>query len=317
MRTTKKIGSKFMSLLIIVAMIICTCAFSPVETVNAQTGSTASKKSVQAVNAVYRGMIKDGNTFYMRTDGGIISYNIRTKKSKKLVKKINSSWGPMLMYNGYIYYTDTVNDVKCIYRVDVEGKKAPKLIARNASLGFVYKNRIYYDNNGLCSMSLNGANKRRYARSKESSMFGSYVFFYKNRFFYGDVDKQYSVDTNCKNKRKSRYGYENLVNAVNFINSASSVEMKKGMCWVDPDNSTGNWNTITYSKEVGKKSIRKTIYKSSRNSVRIIASSDSGYMLIAENSGNLKKTDSRYKKGTVKIINLSGKVLATLKNSQK
>ena len=309
MNGMKRIGSRAASLLLIIAMIICTCSFSPKVTVNAQT-STTSKSSVQAVNSVYRYMIKYGNNFYIRSEDGILSYNVKTKKTKMIVKSLNYKYGPMLLYNGYIYFNKTVKSVDYIYRVDVNRKKAPQLLCKNGTLGFVYKNRIYYGNKGLCSMALDGRNKKRHTTDKKAS--SDFVFYYKNRFFYGDSMEQYSVDTSFRNKKKSANAYAYIIKVLNYTMSASSVEIKNGQCWVEADKKTGNWNTLVYSIKSGSKNIKKTFYKSKKQKLSIEASCDSGYLLIAEANSKVSWQDM-YRKGSLKIVNVKGKVIATIR----
>lgn len=310
MKKISKRGSRIILVLMAIVILISMYTFTSNISVNAQTNSTFSKNSEQAINSVYRYMIKYGYSFYIRSDNQIISYNVKTKKKKILTNKIKSKWGSMLLCNGYIYYSDYVNSVDCIYRVDINGRRTPQLLCRNGNLGFYYKNRIYYGNKGLCSMSLNGTNKRRHTTSANAS--NMFVFYYNKRFFYGNMLEQYSVNTQYTKKLKSKNPYANVVHGLNYTDSASSVEMKNGQCWVDKEKKTGNWNTVVYSIKYGKTQVNKEIYKSKKQKVKIEASSDKGYLLISE-ANNTVSWNDMYKKGSLKIIDTKGRIVATIR----
>lgn len=64
-------------------------------------------------------------------------------------------------------------------------------------------NRLYYGHSGLCSMKLDGTDKKRHMRVKDDA--NGKVFYYKGKYFYSVfpyMTESYSVDTKYKHKKK-------------------------------------------------------------------------------------------------------------------
>lgn len=304
-RCVMKKAKKF--LVVLLAAVMCmTGVFA--NTVNANAATT---KKAAAVNSVYRNMIVSGDTAYYFGRKNLFSYNFKTKKCKKLATNISGrtdSGSPMLLYKGYVYYEADDS----IYRVKADGSSKAKRICKDGELGFARNNRIYYGKNGLCSMKTDGSDKKQHVKIAKFPDYAK-VFYYNGRYYFGDYwDGMYSVNTKFKKKKKVSNGYQVFVNATGYTASASNVEMNNGaICYTDTKT-----NSIVYCDKNNK---TKTIYKS-KKSVIHVDSYVGGYIIICEldesASGKGKYNRAKYKKGTYKIINLKGKVMATLKRSQ-
>ena len=101
-----------------------------------------------------------------------------------------------------------------IYKIKADGSSKPKQICKNGRLGFMKNNRLYYGHSGLCSMKLDGTDKKCHMRVKDGA--NGTVFYYKGKYFYSVfpyVTESYSVDTKYKHKKKYPAGNKTVCNA--------------------------------------------------------------------------------------------------------
>ena len=91
-----------------------------------------------------------------------------------------------------------------IYKIKADGSSKPKQICKNGRLGFMKNNRLYYGHSGLCSMKLDGTDKKRHMRVKDDA--NGKVFYYKGNYYYSVfpyLTESYSVDSKFKHKKNS------------------------------------------------------------------------------------------------------------------
>jgi hypothetical protein len=134
-------------------------------------GASKTKKMT-----AYTQCIKDGNTVYCNTKGGIYKVNIKTGKKKTLVKfkyPAYESIEGMKLKKGYIYYSySSLDDGAAICRVKTSGKSKKTLadfIWSSRPQFCVGKNKIYYksykdyDSSKVVKkkMKLNGKSKKK------------------------------------------------------------------------------------------------------------------------------------------------------------
>lgn len=168
-------------------------------------------------------------------------------------------------------------------------------------------------------MKLDGTDKKCHMRVKDNA--NGMVFYYKGNYYYSVfpyLTESYSVDTKFKHKKKYKPGNDK-VNAA-FVRAFDDMQYNESLTVRGyqygtlikngkSSNSIYKYADSYYGKSTGKRN--KKIYQSSKKKLRVLSACP-GYIMIAE--GN---KDASYEKGTVKIINEKGKVLATLKKSQK
>lgn len=143
----------------------------------------------------YEGLIK--NT-------GIIRYNVKTKKVKKLSSVFANG---MYYYDGNLYtYNDYAPINKgCMYKINVKTGKQTRILSGVDEFSEIYKDRMYFVTKKgkkytLYSICLDGTDKRRIVTSSASIR----PYFYENElFFYNYNDNvSYVVTLEGKNKRK-------------------------------------------------------------------------------------------------------------------
>ena len=156
MRNVSLLIRKKAILLVLAAALVFTCMPAAVF---AGSGNVHSMK----VYEVY----KSGNTVYCATYGGIYSVNLRTKKSKRLVKsEVNEALTCLKKKGNYIYYMRNGMISNDLYRVRTNGKSKKELFdgfnEKAMESYAIYKNKIYitYGNGKHKVMKLNGKSQK-------------------------------------------------------------------------------------------------------------------------------------------------------------
>lgn len=89
-------------------------------------------------------------------------------------------------------------------------------------------NRLYYGHSGLCSMKLDGTDKKRHMRVKDDA--NGKVFYYKGKYFYSVfpyMTESYSVDTKYKHKKKYPAGNQTVCNA--FVRAFDDMQFNESL----------------------------------------------------------------------------------------
>lgn len=143
----------------------------------------------------YEGLIK--NT-------GIIRYNVKTKKVKKLSSIFANC---MYYYDGNLYaYNDYAPINKgCMYKINVKTGKQKRILSGVDEFSEIYKDRMYFVTKKgkkytLYSICLDGTDKRRIVTSSASIS----PYFYENELFFYNYNEKvsYVVTLEGNNKRK-------------------------------------------------------------------------------------------------------------------
>ena len=280
-----------------------------------QTAELEAASTVKHVSA--RKLYHAGDYLYIETSKGVLAYNMKKQTAKYVVESDGVSG--VLVHKGYLYYNLYQDSQMSIYKIKADGSSKPKQICKNGRLGFMKNNRLYYGHSGLCSMKLDGTDKKRHMRVKDDA--NGKVFYYKGNYYYSVfpyLTESYSVDSKFKHKKKYKPGNDK-VNAA-FVRAFDDMQYNESLTVRGyqygtlikngkSSNSIYKYADSYYGKSTGKRN--KKIYQSSKKKLRVLAACP-GYIMIAESN-----KDASYENGTVKIINEKGKVLATLKKSQK
>lgn len=276
------------------------------------TGAASGVRHVAA-----RGMYHSGDFIYFKSSKGILAYNLKKHAARYVVK--GEGIGSFLVNKGYLYYNVNKKADWGIYKIKTTGSSKQKRLCKDGNLGFIRNNRLYYGHSGLCSMKLDGTDKKSHMRVKDNA--NGMVFYYKGNYYYSVfpyLTESYSVDSKFKHKKKYKPGNDK-VNAA-FVRAFDDMQYNESLTVRGyqygtlikngkSSNSIYKYADSYYGKSTGKRN--KKIYQSSKKKLRVLAACP-GYIMIAESN-----KDASYEDGTVKIINEKGKVLATLKKSQK
>ena len=281
-----------------------------------QTAELEAASTVKHVSA--RKLYHAGDYLYIETSKGVLAYNMKKQTAKYVVESDGVSG--VLVHKGYLYYNLYQDSQMSIYKIKADGSSKPKQICKNGRLGFMKNNRLYYGHSGLCSMKLDGTDKKCHMRVKDGA--NGTVFYYKGKYFYSVfpyVTESYSVDTKYKHKKKYPAGNKTVCNA--FVRAFDDMQYNESLTVRGyqygtlikngkSSNSIYKFGDSYYGKSTGRTS-KKRIYQSSKKKVHVLAACP-GYIMFAESNQK-----ASYEDGTVKIINVKGKVVATLKKSQK
>lgn len=130
-----------------------------------QTAELEAASTVKHVSA--RKLYHAGDYLYIETSKGVLAYNMKKQTAKYVVESDGVSG--VLVHKGYLYYNLYQDSQMSIYKIKADGSSKPKQICKNGRLGFMKNNRLYYGHSGLCSMKLDGTDKKRHMRVKDDA----------------------------------------------------------------------------------------------------------------------------------------------------
>lgn len=173
--------------------------------------SAMQSSAAQKDDAGYKGVCM--NTYAIRIDDNIymitnavgteiVNYNVKTKKSKNIVKKNGYlSYNLHVGYGQYLYYScyDREKDSCNLYRYDTKKKKSKKVgeISYGSSQVYIYQKKLYYtDDNHIYSAKLDGSSKKKIVKDCDE------FFIYQNTIYYNNWKDDKTVYKKCNLKGK-------------------------------------------------------------------------------------------------------------------
>lgn len=343
-KTNKKQGERRMkqklkrSILTMVAIVLCGIMYMTFSNVSLAATEAGSAQKTEQTAEVYkasqdvvvypemRGMAKVGDYLYYASEKGLVSVNIKTNSTRYVDK--GADYTQLISYQGYLYYTrykyiyskktGTGHYKFCsVYRIKAGKKTKPELVCKNGRLSIIKNDVILYTNNDyLCSCSLDGSHKKKCYKFLKNDMQG-YLIYKNGRYYFGDPNGMYTVDKNFKDRRKSKKdAYGMICEAYNYTFSSSSVEMDNGGAYVKYNEKKKKWGVLYWTQTSETTTKEKYIYIAKKKHLYILNSSKAGYLMIVEYNKDLDwraPEEDKCKAGTVKIIDIKGHVIGTVK----